>query len=112
MPFFLGTPKALTNSLIFDWGESYDFNAQDISYHFVVSTDWEFKNIVCEASLTNQTSITIDSLKSGTYFWRVTATNENGKTQYPFDNYWDADRIPHSGLKYFYITAEGKVLEE
>jgi spore coat protein H len=112
MPFFLGTPKALANSLIFDWGESYDFNAQDISYHFVVSTDWEFKNIVCEASLTNQTSITIDSLKSGTYFWRVTATNENGKTQYPFDNYWDADRIPHSGLKYFYITAEGKVLEE
>lgn len=112
MPFFLGTPKIFEDSLVFNWDESFDFNAQDITYHFAVSRDWEFHEVIYEESLTNQRSIQTDLLEPGTYFWRVTATNENGKTQYPFDVYWDADRLPHSGLKWFYIDADGKVLEE
>lgn len=112
MPFFLSTPEIAENSLIYKWDESYDFNAQDITYQFTVGRDWEFQNVVYEETLTNQNSTRIDMLETGTYFWRVTATNENGITQYPFDVYWDADRLPHSGVKYFYITADGKVLEE
>jgi len=112
MPYFLGTPTLIENSLIFNWGESYDFNAQDISYHFVVSTDWEFSNIVDEETVTNLDSVKIDVLSPGTYFWRVTATNEIGKTQYPFDMYLDADGLPHAGMKYLYITTDGRILEE
>jgi spore coat protein H len=112
MPFFLGKPKIIENALIFNWGESYDFHAQKITYHFEVGKDWEFREIVHEETLTDLTSIKIDILKPGTYFWRVTATNEDGKTQYPFDVYIDANGFPHSGIKYLLITEDGKVLEE
>jgi Spore coat assembly protein len=112
MPIFLGTPKLSENSLIFTWEESYDFNAADISYHFVLSKDWGFNSIVFEETLSNTTSLKIDALPPGTYFWQVIATNENGITQYPFNTYWDAENLIHRGLKYLYITSDGKVLEE
>ncbi len=112
MPFFLGTPKVSGKLLTFNWQESYDFDAQDIDYHFTVSRDWEFDEIVHEETLTNKHTVTIDMLEPGTYFWRVTATNKKGITQYPFDIYWDADRVPHSGLKVLYISPNGEVLEE
>ena len=112
MPFFLGTPKTSGTSLTFNWDESYDFQAQDLTYHFVVSRDWKFNEIVYEESMINKISVTIDALPPGTYFWQVTATNKNGITQYPFDVYWDADRLPHSGMKILYIGADGKVSEE
>ena len=112
MPFFLVNPERIGDALIFSWGESYDFNAQDITYHFEVSKDWEFQEIVHEETLINLATTTINMLEPGTYFWRVTATNEDGKIQYPFDVYSDSDGNPHSGLKYLFITADGRVLEE
>ncbi|MEA3350792.1 MAG: CotH kinase family protein, partial [Chloroflexota bacterium] len=87
MPFYLGTPKVSGNKIQFVWDESYDFDAQEINYHFIVSRDWEFQDIVVEEKTTNFTTAQIDMLDSGTYFWRVTATNEAGKVQYPFDYY-------------------------
>jgi spore coat protein H len=112
MPFFLGTPKVSGSLMTFNWQESYDFNAQDIDYHFIVGRDWELNDVVHEETITNKQTVTIDMLEPGTYFWRVTATNEDGITQYPFDIYWDADRVPRSGLKVLYITPNGEVLEE
>ena len=112
MPFYLGTPQVIGNEMQFIWEESYDFDAQDITYHFMVSKDWEFQDIVAEAETTNVSSVRIAMREPGTYFWRVTATNEDGKVQYPFDYYRDAERERHSGMKYFYITADGQVLEE
>lgn len=120
MPFYLGTPQRVrgeTNSprdpkLEFTWGESYDFDAQDITYHFLVSRDWQFQGIVIEEEIMNLLSIKIPMLEPGTYFWRVTATNEDGKVQYPFDYYLDAEGDQHSGMKIFYITEGGRVLEE
>ena len=112
MPFFLDPPEVVEDSLAFSWGEAYDFDAEDITYLFEVATDWEFRNIVYSQSLINQHSVRIKMLVPGTYFWRVTATNKSGKTMYPFDVYVDAENIPHSGMKYLYITPEGKVMEE
>lgn len=112
MPFFLDTPEVLEKSLIFSWGESYDFNAQDITYKLEIARGWDFQDIIYTESLMNQPSTRIDMLASGTYFWRVIATNENGKTQYPFDVYIDSENVPHSGMRVLYISADGKVLEE
>jgi spore coat protein H len=111
MPFFLGTPKILNGRLVFNWNESYDFDAQTISYHFIVSTDWKFNKIVYEAT-TDLTGVQIDMLKPGEYFWRVTATNSAGKLQYPFDYYTDANSILHYGMKYLKISPDGQVLEK
>ena len=39
MPFYLSAPAVANGILNFKWGESYDFNSQAISYHFVVARD-------------------------------------------------------------------------
>lgn len=112
MPFYLGTPKLVGDELQFNWEESYDFDAQDITYRFMVSRDWDFQEIIVDATTTNITLSTIDVLEPGVYFWRVIATNQDGKVQYPFDYYMDAEGYQHSGMKILYITEDGRVLEE
>ena len=111
MPFLMGTPTVADGKLDFTWDASYDFGGQDITYDFAVSTDWEFKNIVTQSDLTNLTEIQIDMLTPGTYFWRVDAKNESGGIQAPYEYYIDADSVNHYGVKYFYITPDGKLLE-
>ena len=112
MPFYMGTPTVVDGKLSFTWDPSYDFGGEDITYNFAVSTDWEFKNIVTESALTNETKTQIDMLKPGTYFWRVTAKNTSGETQVPFSFYQDADSINHYGVKYLYVTPDGQLLEK
>lgn len=114
MPFYLGTPEDMkgTGKYRFFWDEAYDFDAEDISYHFEVATDWEFENIISEATFTNIYQVELPKLAPGTYFWRVLATNESGKTQAPFDYYVDSNMIPHYGMKYLYISPDGEILEK
>jgi len=111
MPFSLGTPKIADNMLQFDWDQSYDFNGQKISYHFIVGKDWEFKEIVADQTLTNITDVQIPPLEPGEYFWQVTATNETGNLQYPYDQYIDTNGQFHPGIKRFYVMPTGEVLE-
>jgi spore coat protein H len=111
MPFHLGTPVVVGNNLRFDWGDAYDFQAQDIVYDFQVSKDWEFRSLVAEQSSLNGNRVEIPMLGTGEYFWRVTATNEAGKSQVAFDDYLDNDRQFHFGMKYLYISPDGQILE-
>ncbi|HLO16061.1 MAG TPA: CotH kinase family protein, partial [Anaerolineales bacterium] len=111
MPFYLGTPSLEDGMLSFAWDESYDFAAQDITYHFVLAKDPDFKEIVLEKTLLNMTSTQIELLEPGEYFWRVEATNEAGETQLPFDSLFDGNDAPRSGLKRFYVSPEGGVQE-
>lgn len=112
MPFFLGTPKVEGSQLTFNWDESYDFDAEDITYHFIISKDREFQEIIQEMELKQTLTTQIDMLDEGTYFWRVTATNESGFVQYPFDIYRDAEGTRYSGMKYLKISSNGQVIEE
>jgi spore coat protein H len=95
--------------LIFSWGEAYDFHVGDISYRFIVAKDLELKDIVYDKTQTNITNIQIESLEPGEYFWRVTATNELGKTQFSFDHIIDSKSILYPGVKRFYINPNGEV---
>jgi spore coat protein H len=112
MPFFLGTPQKIGEKLRFVWDEAYDFNAQEITYQFEVSKNWDFENNVYDETLIDGYNIEIPMLKPGLYFWRVSAKNENGKMQYPFDFYVDSIGFWHNGMKYMYITSEGEILEK
>ena len=114
MPFFLDTPKIENNLLKFSWGESYDFNGEDIVYRFMISTDPSFDKpaLVVNESLLNGTEFELSPLKPGIYFWRVVATNTSGKSQLAFDTLPDAGGALISGIKGFEITADGKVVEK
>jgi spore coat protein H len=111
MPFFLGTPKWVDEELLFNWDESYSFDAQNIVYKLEISRNWEFTEVIISDTLTNFISVQIGPLEPGNYFWRVTATNENGKIQHPFDYFRDAEGNIHSGMKYLYISSDGEVIE-
>jgi len=112
MPFYLGTPSYNEDELYFNWEDSYDFDGQNIVYDFTLSRDWEFQDIIITKTITNKINVSIPHLEPGTYFWKVTATNEDGKVQYPFDYYRDAEGKQHSGMKYLLITEDGEILEE
>lgn len=111
LPYFLGTPQSNGDTVRFNWDEAYDFDAQDISYHFELSKNWDFSQRVSSIRLKNITHVEVPMLEPGTYFWRVVATNEDGKSQYPFDYYIDSDGLPHYGLKYLYVIARGEFVE-
>lgn len=112
MPFFLGTPVIADGSLGFNWDPSYNFDDQNITYHFILAKDIALTDIVHEQELSNILSVKIDIPEPGEYFWTVTATNSSGKSQKPFDSLWDANDTPYSGLKGFYISDDGQVLEK
>ena len=112
MPFFLGTPKIENGTMRFNWGEAYDFDAEDITYHFEISRDWSFQDVIYEEEILKINETFIEPLEEGTYFWRVVATNESGYSIYPFDFYKDAEGYRRSGMKYLYVTSDGQVLEE
>ncbi len=98
--------------MTFNWEESYDFDAEDITYYFEISKDWDFQDIIYETELKHTLTTQIDLLDEGTYFWRVIAANESEFIQYPFDFYKDAEGTRHSGMKYLHISSDGQVLEE
>jgi len=112
LPFYLGIPEVIEDKIKFIWDEAYDLKAQNINYRFQVSTRLEFTNLVVDQTITNISSILIPKLKPGAYFWRVIATNEDGKTQMGFDNYRDTNGTRHPGIRYFYIDSQGRVLEQ
>ena len=112
MPFFLGIPQHEGNEIYFNWGDSYDFDAQKITYQFVLARDWEFQDVILTKTTKNITFVKVPNLEAGAYFWKVTATNEDGNSQSAFDYYRDAEGNQHSGMKYLLITAEGEIVEE
>lgn len=112
MPFYLGTPKLERGVLKFNWEDAYDFNGEDITYRFIVARDFLFEKVVIDETLINVANIQFESLKPGTYFWRVAATNESGKLRYPFDYYLDEEHHQYQGMKYLVITEDGQVLEK
>ena len=111
MPFYMGIPQIGDNQIEFVWEESYDFDGQSVSYEFEVSRNWNFSGELESHIITGSTSVSIPLPEPGAYFWRVIATNEDGKSQTPFDLYRDAEGDRHEGMKYFYITADNQVLE-
>ena len=108
MPFFLGEPQIVDNKIIFNWDEAYDFDAQNITYQFVLSKNWDLTDIIYQQEITNFLEIEVDLLEPGQYFWRVIAVNEDGKTQYPFDYFRDIEGTYHYGMRYFYILSDGQ----
>ncbi|WP_432402838.1 CotH kinase family protein [Wukongibacter sp. M2B1] len=85
MPFYLGEPKYRDGNHIFNWAPSYDLQADDLTYTFMLSTDYKFRNMVVKYENLKGTSCKVDDLNSGEYFWRVVAYDSKGNWQEAFD---------------------------
>ncbi|HAF62119.1 MAG TPA: spore coat protein CotH [Anaerolineaceae bacterium] len=109
MPFYLGEPQIIGDKVHFYWDEAYDFDAQDITYQFTLSKNWGMSNIVFQKDIVNFLEVDIPLLEPGEYFWKVTAVNEDGKMQYAFDYFRDAEGGYHDGMKYFYVRSDGLI---
>ena len=107
MPFYLGEPQIVDNTIRFNWGEAYDFNAQNITYQFTLSKNWQLNEIVYQNEIKNFLEVDVPMLEPGQYFWIVTAVNEDGELQYAFDYSRDAEGGYHDGMKYFYVQKDG-----
>jgi hypothetical protein len=62
----------------FTWGES-SF-AQ--SYNIQVSDNNDFSNIIAQASELSETDFELKDLETGTYYWRISATNASGTSDW------------------------------
>lgn len=112
MPFHLGTIETSENGLTFTWGASYDFLDPEIQYHFVLARDPALDDIVYDQTMVDQTRFDIEALEPGAYFWGVTAINNAGNSQLPYEYLFDSEGVLIPGLKRFYITTDGTLHQQ
>ena len=111
MPFYIGVPSITDNKISVAWDNSYDFNNEDITYIFELSTDLNYKNVIIKVTDLVIPAYQFDKLPKGQYFMRVTAVNQSGKTQHAFDSYV-LEKGKVYGTKCFYVDDKGNIVED
>ena len=111
MPFFIGVPQKTGDKLSVEWENSYDFDAETITYTFELARDYSFNNVIVRQENLKLPTVQFDLLPKGQYFIRVTAANTSGFSQYAFD-YYVIDSGKVYGTKCFYVDAEGRIVED
>lgn len=110
MPFYIDVPMAEESKISFTWGNSYDFDDENVYYTFELSDDLSFQSpIVKEENLFVSEYVYDKKIKPGQYFMRVTAVNESGKEMCAFDNYISDGNVKNSGVRCFYVLEDGSI---
>ncbi|MDD3429273.1 MAG: CotH kinase family protein [Oscillospiraceae bacterium] len=112
MPFYLVLPKDDGTNFTYEWGTAYDFDNENIVYTVEVAKDYTFKNVLYKAENLVLPQFTTEQLKPGQYFYRVTATNQSGYTQVPFDYYFADNLGKQYGMLCFYVLNDGTIQGE
>ncbi|WP_310832542.1 exopolysaccharide Pel transporter PelG [Paenibacillus pedocola] len=97
-PFFLDDLQQEGTGTLFTWDASYDLQGDNLLYTFTLAKDPLFTNIVKQTN-TADTSLNLDRLSPGTYYWKVTVSDGNGHSQIAFDIYYDSDDTPYYGVR-------------
>lgn len=112
-PFFIGTPELTVDGLSLVWDVSYDFAGEDITYTVELDDDYTFTDVLYREEDVYYPKLEIPRrLNPGKYYVRIKAKNESGLEQYAFDTYYEEKNGNHYGIKCFYITEDGTVVEE
>ena len=110
MPFYQGDAQADRGEVTLGWEAAYDFDGEFVRYDVQVANDWTFEpeTVLWESEGQLSLSARLDLPPEGTYYWRVTATNESGYTQRSFDQEITASGA-HSGMRSFTVNEDGTV---
>jgi spore coat protein H len=113
MPFFINIPEKSDNGkLKISWGNSYDFQSEDITYSVEISKNYDFSTTIFKQDNLKLTNTELDMMEAGQYFIRVTASNTSGQSQMAFDYYVTSEDGKISGVKSFYINPDKSISED
>ncbi|UVI31259.1 exopolysaccharide Pel transporter PelG [Paenibacillus spongiae] len=102
-PFFLHDVEFDGDKLNLAWDISYDFQGEDLTYDLAVAKDPLFTQVVAEKKGLQLNSVSINALKSGTYYWKVIARDSSGHEQVAFDYYLNEEGDYYYGLREFEV---------
>lgn len=105
MPIFLQYEN-IKNYSVFTWETSYDLQGDNLSYHYQLSTDITFDNILVDLEDAKNFKVEMDPLSPGRYYWRVLVSDNNGHIQIPFGSVTDLDRTKHWGIQEIIVPKE------
>ncbi len=111
-PFFVGVPAVFEDSdtMTLSWEASYDYNNSRITYDYLLATDPLFENVIDEGHKLTVPLAKTDILDPGTYFLKVTATNEEGYSMECFD-YYEVEGYGKSYGCYCFIVESDKTIK-
>ena len=83
-----------------------------MTYAYQVATDYGFENVLYEDSGLSIPFVEAERLEPGTYYLKVTATNESGYTTDCFDYYSLSNRGKVYGCYQFIVYEDGTITYE
>ncbi len=109
-PFYVDIPMIdeKQNKTIVTWDTSYEYHNENVTYDYVLATDYNFENVISEGYGLTSPSADIQVLGPGDYYLKVVATNESGYTIDCFD-YLDGDDGKVYGCLGFKVNADKTV---
>ena len=111
MPFFIGVPLVTEAGIYVNWDVAYSFSGDFVTYTVELDDDYTFDTPIYQAEGVLPGITISQELEAGKYFIRVKATDESNDEQYAFDYYLSDDGKEY-GVKSFYLTKDGQILEE
>ena len=108
-PFFVNIPEYHEDGIFFSWGAAYDIRGESVTYDYQLATDYHFRHILSQGSGLAIPYAKVGLLEPGTYYLKVTATNESGHTTDCFDYYSIANIGKIYGCYVFTVEPDGTI---
>lgn len=111
-PFYVGLPyKNDQGGYTVEWDASYDRHDEEITYSFILASDYMFENVIVSADNLRLPIYDFGNLEPGQYYIRIRAKNESGYEQDCFDYYSVSGMGKVYGTKAFIINEDGTASE-
>lgn len=89
-PFFVSEPELTSNGHHkFAWETSHDYQGDLVTYRIALAYDKDMTNLIFDQEILNTEYVHTSKLRKGTYYLKITATDEKGNTQFSLDSYFD-----------------------
>ncbi|MFB6365402.1 exopolysaccharide Pel transporter PelG [Paenibacillus elgii] len=98
-PFYLGDLQRENGKTVFVWDQSFDLQGDDLVYDWTLAKDPLFTQIVAQQKNMKETTVTLDALQPGEYYWKVIVRDQKGNQQIAFDMYRDTRNLPYYGMR-------------
>ncbi|NOU84529.1 hypothetical protein GC102_01880 [Paenibacillus sp. LMG 31460] len=97
-PFFMGDLIHENGKYRFEWDPSFDLQGDDLTYDWILAKDPEFTEVVEQRKKLKETSVELNSLKPGEYYWKVIVQDSKGHQQIAFE-LQSIDNKPYYGVR-------------